>query len=213
MVKQHRMAKKQRLWVVRGAGQSGRYWGLVSPFLFCLILLTTGCSSESQPQVVNPIAKASAFLQGGDLYARAGLNPEFSKHIISALHHGEPMQATYHFSFYRHQEYLPDLPLAKVTIKRRLRLRLVTERYEMHDLNSDQIHYTEDKDKAISFFSNPRFVLLGKNAHLKKEHSYWLNIDFEIDHKGMSPMFRTLKQWLTFDRGRDYKFSVDFKQS
>ncbi len=188
--------------------------GLWSALLiFCLALFITACENQPPQQIVNPIAKASAFIQRGDLYARASLNQEFSRHIISALHHGEPMPATYHFSFYRHQEFLPDLPLTKVTIKRRLRLRLVTERYEMHDLDSDQIHYTPDVDKAISFFSNPRFVLLGKEVNLKPEYRYWLHVEFEIDHKGMSPMFRTLKHWLTLDKNTDYQLSVDFEQS
>ena len=192
------------------------YFNICSLPRFALLLiltLVTGCGDGSQSTATNPIAKASAFLQGGDLYARTSLNQEFSKKVILALQHGEPMQATYRFSFFRRQEHLPDLPLAKVTIKKRLRLRLVTQKYEMHDLSNGQIHYTQYEEEAISFFGNPRFVLLGKEAHFKKEFRYWLKVEFETDHQGMSPMFRTLKRWLTLDQTIDHQISVDFNQS
>lgn len=189
--------------------------GFITTILFLLTtsLLVSGCSGSSQNTEPTPIADASAFIQGDDLYARASLNPRFSKHVIMALRHGEPMQATYRFNFFRYQTLLPDLPLAKISIKKRLRLRLVTQKYEMHDLNNNRINYTSDPEEAIRFFSNPRFVLLGKEVHLKDEFRYWLQVEFEIDHQGMSPMFRTLKRWLTIDHTIDYQFRVDYEKS
>ncbi len=181
--------------------------GFSALLLFSLLL--GGCS-EKAPVKANPIAEASAFIQGGDLYARTALDPKYSKLVFSALRHGEPMQATYRFSFFRHHPYLPDYPLAKVSIKKRLRLRLVTKRYEMHDIKTGEIHYTPDKEIAVRFFSNPRFVLLGKEAQLRPNHRYRLRVEFELDHQGMSPMFRTLKRWLNLDQNTDYQFEVDF---
>ncbi|MBF0195686.1 MAG: DUF4390 domain-containing protein [Magnetococcales bacterium] len=181
------------------------FWLLLTSFF-----MTAGCSQDPKTNNPNPIASASAFLQGDDLYARASLQPAFSKAILETLLHGEPIRVTYHFSFFRRQQYLPDLPLAKVSFSKSLRLRLVTQRYEMHDLSTNKIHYTPYSEDAIRFFSNPRFVLLGKNANLKKESSYWLRVAFKIDHQGMSPLFRTLKQWLTIDQAMDYHYDVDF---
>ncbi|MBF0379944.1 MAG: DUF4390 domain-containing protein [Magnetococcales bacterium] len=191
-------------------GNSSQFRNITIGFMLCLLLLTVGCSQEPKKKSTNPIATASAFLQGGDLYARANLHPKFSQAVLTALLHGEPIQVTYHFSFFRRQQYLPDLPLAKVALSKSLRLRLVTQRYEMHDLSTNKIHYTPYPDDAIRFFSNPRFVLLGRNANLKKESSYWLRVNVEIDHRGMSPLFRTLKQWLTIDQAMDYHYDVDF---
>ncbi|MBF0444060.1 MAG: DUF4390 domain-containing protein [Magnetococcales bacterium] len=187
-----------------------RYRCIAFGLMLSGLLLTSGCSQEPKKKAPNPIATASAFLQGDDLYARASLQPFFSKAVLATLLHGEPIQVTYHFSFFRRQQYLPDLPLAKVSISKSLRLRLVTQRYEMHDLSTNKIHYTPDTEEAIRFFSNPRFVLLGKNANLKKESGYWLRVAFKIDHQGMSPLFRTLKQWLTIDQAMDYQYDVEF---
>jgi hypothetical protein len=185
------------------------YRSIAFGLMFSGLLITAGCSQDPKKKNPNPIATASAFLQGDDLYARASLQPIFSKAVLATLLHGEPIQVTYHFSFFRRQQYLPDLPLAKVSISKSMRLRLVTQRYEMHDLSTNKINYTPDSEEAIRFFSNPRFVLLGKNANLKKESSYWLRVAFKIDHQGMSPLFRTLKQWLTIDQAMDYYYDVD----
>ncbi|MBF0358584.1 MAG: DUF4390 domain-containing protein [Magnetococcales bacterium] len=178
--------------------------------LFLLLITTTGCSNNQHQQSANPLDKAAAFVRGGDLYARASLKHEFSKKIIDTLLHGEPIQASYHFTFFRNQNYLPDLPLAKVSIIRRIRLHLITRKYEMHDLTTNKINYTPDSEEAIRFLGNPKFVLLGKNANLKSESNYWLNVKFEIDSHGMSPVFRTLKRLLTLNQATDYQLSVDY---
>ncbi|MBF0448622.1 MAG: DUF4390 domain-containing protein [Magnetococcales bacterium] len=181
-------------------------------FFILSSLLLGGCGDKNQLLDENPITEATAFIQGGDLYARAKLNAEFSKKIIAALRHGEPIQTLFRFSFYRHQRVLPNLPLAKVIVKKQIHLRLVTQKYEMHDVSSGQIRYTPDEEEAIRFFGNPRFVLLGREVHLQPEFRYGLKVDFDVDYQGMSPLFRTLKQWLTLDRSEDYHFQVDFNQ-
>lgn len=179
-----------------------------------MLLLLAGCNAAPPgTSVVDPITQASAFIHGEDLYARATLDGAFSRQVILALRHGEPMQATYRFHFLRRQTLWPDLPLAKVTIRRRIRLRLITKKYEMHDMDTGQIHYTSDPEKAIRFFGNPRFVLLGKEAHLKKEAHYELHVEFEWSHQGMSPQFQTLKRWLNLDQTITHSLNVDYTPS
>lgn len=184
-----------------------------SACLFLFALWLTGCTPLTDKSVPSPrksMKQASAFLQADKLYASAELDSVYLNKIMTLLYHGEPILATYRFRFYRVHTWLPDVRLSHILLKRQLRRRLITGRFEMMDVKTGQLHYTNNQEEAKGFLGAPRYVLLGKEARFSKEQSYRLRVDLTMEHAGMSSLLRVLNQWLTFGRSGIYSFSYDF---
>lgn len=200
--------------------------------LVLTMLLLAGCASPEDESsckktlslvcaevdgVLSPraIQQASAFVQGNALYAKAELNPSYLQKILGLLRHGEPILATYHFRFYRVHAWLPGLRLAHATLKRRLRLRLITRRFEMLDLPTGRIQYTGNPDEAMGFLGAPHYVFLGTlssqgGGRLSPDHRYRLNVDLTMEYEGMLHLFRVIDQWLMFGQQSNFSFQSDY---
>lgn len=158
------------------------------------------------------IQQASAFSRGNRLYAKAELDPAYLNKLIGLLHHGEPIVATYRFRLYRLHAWLPSLRLSHVTLKRRVRLRLITRSYEMLDLQTGQIQYTHDPEEAMEFLGTPNYVFLGAGeTPLSPDYRYRLYVDLTMEHEGMLHVFRVLDHWATLGQSGGFTFQADFQ--
>ncbi|MBF0161231.1 MAG: DUF4390 domain-containing protein [Magnetococcales bacterium] len=152
-----------------------------------------------QPGVIQ---QAALLPQGEKLYARAELDQNYLKQLTELLNSGEPLWATYRFGLYRIHHWLPDLRISQIILKRRVRLRLVTRRYEMLDEQTKQIQYTDNPEEAMSFLGAPRYVLMGMlrdhGRHFPLDRRYRLHVDLTLEHEDMSHLFHLLDQWFRF---------------
>lgn len=185
---------------------------LLGPVIFLSSFILNGCTGENGADRPRVIQEASAFLADDKLYARTVLDPGFLSDIMALLGHGEPVLATYRFRFYRTQSWLPDLRLAQVIVKRRLRLRLITRRFEMTDVRNNHVQYTRDPQQAIGFIGNPRYIRLATHTHLFPQRRYHLDVQVQVEHQGMSRVYRVLNRLLTFGGSADYSLQTAFEQ-
>ncbi|MBF0461145.1 MAG: DUF4390 domain-containing protein [Magnetococcales bacterium] len=167
--------------------------------------------SLTQPGVIQ---QAAVFPQGDKLYAKVELDQNFLKQLTEFLNDGEPLWATYRFRLYRTHPWWPDLRISKVTLKRRLRLRLITRRFEMLDGQTGQIQYTSSPEEAMSFLGAPRYVLLGilgdEGKSLSADRAYRLNVDLTLEHEDLSSLFHLLDQWFRFGQSGTFRFQVAY---
>ncbi|MEO5339370.1 MAG: DUF4390 domain-containing protein [Magnetococcus sp. MYC-9] len=165
----------------------------------------------AQPGVIQ---QASLLPQRDKLYARAELDPQALKQLMELLDNGEPIWATYRFGLYRNHAWWPDLRISQVVLQRRLRLRLITRRYEMLDGQTGQIQYTSNPDEAMNFVGAPRYVPLGtlreKGAFLPIEHRYRLKVELTLEHEDMSYLFHLLDQWFGFGQSGLFHLQVPY---
>lgn len=168
-------------------------------------------NSRASSVAAGVIQRASAFAQGDNLYARAELDDLYLSTMMALLRHGEPLLVTYRFRFYRLHDWLPGLRLSQVVLKRRLRLRLITRRYEMLDIKTGRIQYTGSVEDAKEFMGAPSYVLLGKGARqLAVSQRHRLDVDLTIEHEGTLQLFRVLDQWLSFGYINKFSFQSDY---
>ena len=177
----------------------------------CGDTLPRACAESIPTPQPGAIQQASAFFQGNRLYAKADLDPVYLSKLIGLLRHGEPIVATYRFRFYRLHAWLPPLRLSHVILKRRLRLRLITQSYEMLDLQTGQIQYTHDPEEGVEFMGSPNYVFLGAvGVPLSLDHKYRLSVDLTMEHEGLLHIFRVLDHWATLGQSGGFTFQADF---
>lgn len=180
----------------------------------CEGMLPLTCEEGMRSAPPKVIQHASAFVQGNGLYARAELDPIYLEKITPLLRHGEPILATYRFRLYRLHDWLPGLRLSHVILKRRLRLRLITQRFEMLDVQTGQIQYTANPEDAMEFLGAPHYVFLGylpgKTKRLSPAHTYRLNVELTIKHEGTLHVFRVLDHWPTFGASSGFSFHAPY---
>ncbi|MBF0110030.1 MAG: DUF4390 domain-containing protein [Magnetococcales bacterium] len=165
---------------------------------FVGLIFLHGCNFVSTESTAdNPIAEASVFQQGNALYATIRLQPEYLDQLLREMDHGEPVQATYRIEFYRAQDWFFDRRLSQQVVHRRLRLRLITQRFEMTELPQKRLQYTADEDEAMSFIGFPRYIFIGSTVGLPRDHRYYLNVGFSVEHQGMSWVLGVLNRILT----------------
>jgi hypothetical protein len=201
---------------------------LLSPWLAVLLpLLAGGCSNNNdmpflcqgshlltcreskEPSQPGVIQQAALFTQGDKLYVRAELDPTILKRLMEFLNNGEPLWATYRFRLYQQHTWLPDQRIGQIILKRRLRLRLITRRYEMLDGQSGQIQYTSSPEEAMNFLGAPRYIQMAtlKNKHRPLSHPpYQLKVDLTLEHEDLSHLFHLLDQW--FNLGQAGQFHL-----
>ncbi len=179
--------------------------------LFWLLIGLTGCALSDDPPPVRVIQSASAILEGQKLYAQLALDSDYLANLMNLLKHGEPIVAHYRFRFYRLNDWLTDSRLLQVTIKRRLQLRLISERFEMLDLTNDQTHFTSDPEEAMSFIGQPRYIPLSDQVRLRPERRYRLEVRLNLEHEGMSSTYRLLNRWLSIGQSGDFQFQSPFE--
>ncbi len=167
--------------------------------------------SLSQPGVIQ---QAAVFPQGDKLYARAEMDQRYLKQLTEFLDSGEPLWATYRFRLYRLHPWWPDLRISQVFLKRRVRLRLITRRYEMLDGQTEQIQYTSNPEEAMGFMGAPRYVLLGtlrdKDEYLSADRTYRLNVDLTLEHEDLSQLVHLLDQLFRFGQSGLFRFQVTY---
>ena len=135
------------------------------------------------------------------------MDPIHLYRIITLLRHGEPILATYRFRFYRLHPWLPGLRLSQAILKRRLRLRLITRRFEMLDVQTGRIQYSGDPEEAMGFIGAPNYVFLGKGVkQLSPDYEYRLDVDLTIEHEGTLQLLHLLDRWLRFGRSNAFSY-------
>ncbi|MBF0436723.1 MAG: DUF4390 domain-containing protein [Magnetococcales bacterium] len=170
----------------------------LSAILPVLLLLLGGCSDLShEDSSVNPIEEVTVFKLDDTLYASVRLSSDYLDAVFKETESGEPVLAYYRFDFYRHQDHFFDKLLGHAVVQRRLRLRLITQRFEMMKLPKNELQYTADENQAMSFLGAPRYVLLGTDIPLSADERYYLSVGFTLEHQGMSWVLGVLKRWLT----------------
>lgn len=177
------------------------------------LLLTLGVGYAARSAGDGVIEKASVTYLGEQLTARAALNPSFQRQILDLLHQGEPLLAEYRFRFYQVRELLPDWELADVTIRRRVRFQLVTQRYSLEDPDRQQVFFTTDADEALSFFAQPRYIVMPGADQVTSGPAYQLQAVFRLEHEGVSRMFRNLNRWLTFWEPSDHVYVAGYRHT
>ncbi|WP_193771006.1 DUF4390 domain-containing protein [Candidatus Magnetaquicoccus inordinatus] len=166
------------------------------------------CRENKAPTQPGVIQQAALFKQGDKLYVRAELDSTILKRLMEFLNNGEPLWATYRFRLYQQNSLLPDLRLAQTIVKRRLRFRLITHRFEMLDGQSGQIQYTGNPDEAMNFLGAPRYIAMAtlhdKKSHLSSRYNYRLKVDLTLEQEDLSHLFHLLDQW--FNLGQSGQF-------
>ncbi|MEO5363579.1 MAG: DUF4390 domain-containing protein [Magnetococcus sp. DMHC-8] len=163
----------------------------------------------TQPGVIQ---QAALFPQGNRLYAKAELDQHYLKQLTEFLNSGEPLWATYRFRLYRLHAWLPDLRIGQVFLKRRVRLRLITRRFEMLDGQTGQMQYTGNPEEAMGFLGAPRYVPLGtlQDRQLPTDRSYRLNVDLTLEHQDLPHLFHLLDQWFRFGQSSLFRFQTTY---
>ncbi|MBF0146928.1 MAG: DUF4390 domain-containing protein [Magnetococcales bacterium] len=164
---------------------------VIALFLLC------SCGTTPPDDPANPIVEVSIFQQGEDLFANVRLDSKYLDERLKEMGHGEPVLASYRFEFYRQQDNFFDLRLSHQIIQRRVRLRLITQRFEMMDLPQRRLQYTADEDEAMNFFGAPRYIHIGSEVQLPKNNRYYLKVGFTVEHQGMSWVLGVLNRLLT----------------
>ncbi|MBF0296309.1 MAG: DUF4390 domain-containing protein [Magnetococcales bacterium] len=169
-------------------------------------ILLPGCGTREThtPSLPNAIHSARVFLQDRQLRAEVVLNPELVKKIKELLRQGEPLQATYQFRLHRIHPWLPDPRLLQKEIHRHVRMRLITERYELMDEGRGLVQTVPDEEKAMQFFANPRSIPLHDRFVPLPGFRYRLTTRITITHEGMSRMFQFLDQWFLLSQQLDF---------
>ncbi|MBF0426078.1 MAG: DUF4390 domain-containing protein [Magnetococcales bacterium] len=187
----------------------------------CLLLLLTACQGGGTPPP-SPLREVVASLQGNALYAQAALSPEFQREALALLKQGEPILVTYRFRLREGRSLVPDREVSWLKLQRRLRLRLITQRFEMQDISSGQIAYTDDDDEALQFLGHPRNLLLeghgdkrgaAASNFLLPGRRYFLEVRFELEREGISRPLRLLNRLFTFWRPVDYRLETELHRS
>ena len=180
----------------------------------CTGIYLLNCQESKSPSQPGVIQQASLLPQGDKLYVGAELDQNYLKQLTKFLNNGEPMRATYRFSLYRTHPWLPNLRVSQVILKRRVRLRLITRRYEMLDGQTGQIQYTGSPEEAMSFLGAPRYILLGmlreKGKYFSANRRYQLNVDLTLEHEDMSHLFHLLDQWFNFGQSGLFHFQTPY---
>lgn len=160
------------------------------------------------------IQHASLLMQGDTLYASAEMDQEHLKQLTELLSNGEPLWAVYQFRLYRIHPWWPDLRLSQTLLKRRLRLRMITRRYEMLDGMTGQIQYTNDPEEAMSFLGAPRYVKIGtmqkQGKYFSSDRAYRLTVDLTLEHEDMSYFFHVLDRWFKFGQSTLFHFQIPY---
>ncbi|MBF0400346.1 MAG: DUF4390 domain-containing protein [Magnetococcales bacterium] len=172
------------------------------------------CREFKDPSKPGVIQHAALFQQGERIYARAEMEPEILKELTELLDNGEPLWVVYRFRLYRIHPWWPDLRISQAILKRRLRLRLITRRYEMLDGETGQIQYSNNPEEAMNFLGAPRYVLMGalqkKGKFFTADRSYRLNIDLTLEHEDMSYFFHLLDRWFQFGQSSMFHFQTGY---
>ncbi|MBF0588733.1 MAG: DUF4390 domain-containing protein [Magnetococcales bacterium] len=187
----------------------GASW-LVAPLL---LLFVAACSPHPHDQLPTDVFQTAGLSeQEGKLYAQVRLTDARLKDIFSVAQRGEPILVTYRFRLRQVRHWLPDPSAAELLVSRRLRLRLITERYEMRDLQTDDVRTTTDPDEARQFLGDLGFMPLMDAAALIAGEAYRLEIHFHSERDGVSRMYRILNRWLTFWKPDDYIHHVPYRR-
>lgn len=180
----------------------------------CQGILLFTCREVKQPTEPGVIQQASLFMQGNTLYASAEIDPEYLRQLTELLSNGEPLWAVYQFRLYRIHPWWPDLRLSQTLLKRRLRLRMITRRYEMLDGVTGQIQYTNNPEEAMNFLGAPHYVKIGtvqKQGHsFSSDRTYRLNVDLTLEHEDMSYFFHLLDRWFQFGQSSLFHFQIPY---
>ncbi|MEO5346011.1 MAG: DUF4390 domain-containing protein [Magnetococcus sp. YQC-9] len=167
-------------------------------------LWISGCGKNHTSDPTPVIQQAHAFTQGEKLFAQLSLDPRLLDRLGDNLKQSEPLQATYHFRLLRKHQWLPNAHILDTEIQRHIRMRLITERYELQEGHKGLFHYTTDENEALQFIGNPRFLLLHPRFRLLPDTGYILQTRVTITHEGMSRMFRFLDRWLQLNQPMDF---------
>ncbi|MBF0261176.1 MAG: DUF4390 domain-containing protein [Magnetococcales bacterium] len=172
--------------------------------VFLVTLMIAGCEKPRSESPTPIIQVAEAFMQGEKLLARVTLEPSLLERLGENLQQGEPLLATYRFRLIRKHPWLPHAQVLDREILRHVRMRLITERYELQENQQRLVHYTTDESEALQFIGNPRFLLLHPRFRPLPDTGYLLQTRVSITHEGMSRMFRFLDRWLTWHQPMDF---------
>ncbi|MBF0428909.1 MAG: DUF4390 domain-containing protein [Magnetococcales bacterium] len=179
----------------------------MTAWIALLTILLSGCGyAPPTPPEPNAILSANAFFQKQQLFAQVTLNPLFIAKIKQQIQQGEPLQATYTLNLIRKHPWLPDIRILQRTIQRHMRLRLITQHYELLEGNNGLLHYATHENEALQFFGNPRFILLHPRVQLLPGVRYQLETHVSITHEGMSRLFQLLGRWITTDQPLDFVY-------
>lgn len=173
-----------------------------------LLLLLTACSRHPSDaldasQADRLIQNATVFHQGDYLYVRARLDPYLLEDSVALLKQGEVLTGLYRFQLYRIRDWLPDRQEVEVTLKHRVRLHLITGKFELQETQQgleriQAVYYTEDPEEAFRFLSNPQPLSLGYQNSFSSNTDYRLEVLFRWESEGVARLFRRLSGWLTF---------------
>lgn len=167
-------------------------------------LMIAGCEKPHSDTSTPVIQQAEAFFQGEKLLARVTLDPALLERLGENLQQGEPLLATYRFRLIRKHPWLPNAHVLDKQILRHVRMRLITERYQLQENQQRLVHYTTDESEALQFIGNPRFLLLHPRFKPLPDTDYMLQTRISITHEGMSRLFRFLDRWLTWHQPMDF---------
>ncbi|MBF0284816.1 MAG: DUF4390 domain-containing protein [Magnetococcales bacterium] len=180
---------------------------LPSPTLAALALtaalLLVACSLPDPPasSTNSALAETSLVRQGEKSYVQAALSLVTLKEISDLLQNGEPLLANYRFRLVLIRPWMPDQTVVEQTLSRRLKLHLITRRFEMVEEAAGQPVFTADAETALRFVGNPRYIpLRAPLPTTGKEGRFLLQTWFRLEQEGVSQIFRTLHRLLTFWR-------------
>ncbi|MBF0177487.1 MAG: DUF4390 domain-containing protein [Magnetococcales bacterium] len=184
-----------------------------------LLISLAACQGEDAPPP-NPLREVVASLQGNNLYAQAVLTARFQREVLDLLKQGEPILATYRFRLREERAFFPDREVSRLKLRRRLRLHLITQRFEMQDITRGEVSYTDDDDEAMQFLGHPRNILLEEHGDkdgttgrfLDAGRRYFLEARFELEREGISQPLRFLNRLFTFWRPVDYRLETEYRR-
>ncbi|MEG3640003.1 DUF4390 domain-containing protein [Magnetococcus sp. PR-3] len=188
--------------------------------LFLPLFWLTACADRPIEEQIPVLESVEAVVRGDTLYARAKLSKAYKNTLKERLNTGQPVLVSYRFTLIKHNRWLPNYEFAAAQIQRRVKLHLITERYEMEDLTEEAISYTQEPSEALNFLSQPRYVPLAQSKTLdgllvvaKPDQfaDFILHSQFERHRQGVSRMFRVLFRMLTFWEPLTYDKTAEYQ--
>lgn len=180
-------------WSVGSKARQIGAWSMV--VAMALLLLTTpGCSQDtSTTEAGGLFREASLVRQGESLYANAALKPRILSEWLTILQQGEPIQVSYWFDLHAQDSWFPNLGASGTTLKRRVRLNLITQRYELQDVLTKGTTFTSEEDEVLRFLGGPRLIPLVPLADINSRTTYQLRIRFRMEQEGLTGSLRLLQ--------------------
>ncbi|MGN7613578.1 DUF4390 domain-containing protein [Magnetococcales bacterium HHB-1] len=174
-------------------------------------LFLIACTANIPDDEASPIHHVKLTMQGDQVYAHVTLKRKFINQLLTHLTQGETFNLHYHYILARSRPWLPKQILARKNIKKHLRYHLITRRFQLQDLHSEQKSYTTELEEAYTFINPPAYLpLLGKEKFSAGE--YHLTLRFNAEQAGASHIFRKLYHWFTFWEPVEYEKTASYER-